>query len=773
MFIGNTVKKIKDTDFLRVKWGKKNKAIKVAVKILNRHLQSRAENKITSDYPEYLTFFQAERLFQVIQQLTDDSNTVTIKKLELFHQEDGKKPSNKNEAYAENIKLDGEFISLLVPLIQSVFSNKDIGFKKATYEDKCAYFERSIFESYIESVGIGRQYLPLLPDKTSVEEALRNKTDIAIGFSQEFPVLIDIEDENSEENAEFDGEDILEDSNDLELANFLDDSYGSEETDIAPEVAISSSNEVKTQEKEVVTEVSGSPGDFEVPATSEVPSASELFEQDNTSEVDNIPVQKSVPTAPEKLPEEVFYEEPKIPKKEEVRPVPKKVLKLQANDDPVRDPVYRSGSTNDIEPPLFVIKNFSKEKYEPYEDEYVEWKINEFKKEFNQQLKKRNDLVREYAQETIKQELNEFEQEQLSQINSELQSEDNRYSLKENIIKDNRKLEFQEQQEKENIFEKEKNQALEQENQRHKARVQEIEADFESKKHESKHLIHQKYFNEAKRLYQEQMLMATNRLDMLVQNKMEELAKRKAVKEEELITEKKALSRQIIDKLFKNKQEKLERIKPLLSEKHTLAKKQYLIDEAKNLEKREREDTLKSNELLRNQVKELAETNNKATIDKFESERKLLHEKEKSFMDKIELMSKFQMMPVNRTEESSNEPQKDSKSNENSDKKHGQSFLLLPVISILVIIFGVFGVYHYQVSQKQQTAIQKVIENQQKTDSEIQKQKSEASSQSKKKVAESKAKAESESKQRFSEMEKEVSSLKAKDQSSAQVTKEN
>lgn len=753
MFIGNAVKKIKDTDFLRVKWGKKNKAIKEAVAVLNRHLQSRAENKITSDYPEYLTFFQAERLFQVIQQLTDDSNTVTIKKLELFHQEDSKKPSNKNEAYAENIKLDGEFISLLVPLIQSVFSNKDIGFKKATYEDKCAYFERSIFESYIESVGIGRQYLPLLPDESSVEESLRNKTDIAIGFSQEFPVLIDIEDENSdEENAEFDGEDVLEDPNDLELANFLDGGYDPEKTEVVSEPTVSNQNEVEIQEKEEVAEV---------------PRVSSDTPQDNTSRVGNSLIQESVFTPPAKLPEEVFYEEQKGPEKEEIRSVLKKVPEPKNN-------VLGSRSDNvskNIKPPLFEIKNFPKEKYEPYEDQYVDWKINEFKKDFNRQLKQRIDLVEEYARETIKQELNEFEQGQLSQINSELQAEDDRYSLKENIIKDNRKLEFQEQQEKENILEKEKNQVLEQENQRHKARIQEIEADFESKKHESKQLIHQKYFNEAQRLYQEQMLMATNRLDMLVQNKMEELAKRKAIKEEELITEKKALSRQIVDKLFKNKQEKLERIKPLLSEKHVLAKKQYLIDEAKNLEKREREDTLKSNELLRNRIKELAETNNKATIDKFESERKLLLEKEKSLMDKVDLISKFQMMPVNRTEGSSNEPQKASESNKNSDKKLDlKSLLLVLVIFILAIALGGFGIYRLD---QQQADIQKTIESQQKTVSEIQKQKAEASSQSKKKAAESKAKAESESKQRFSEMEKEVSSLKAKDQSSAQVTKEN
>ncbi len=147
MFIGNKVRKIKDSDFLRVKWERKEAAIKTAVHFLNEQAQSRSESKISENFPEYLTFDQAERLFQAIQQLTDSSGEVVIKKLELFHQSEKGKPSNKNEAYAENIQIDSDFVSLLVPLIQSVFSNKDAGFKKASYDEKRAYFERSIFES--------------------------------------------------------------------------------------------------------------------------------------------------------------------------------------------------------------------------------------------------------------------------------------------------------------------------------------------------------------------------------------------------------------------------------------------------------------------------------------------------------------------------------------------------------------------------------------------------------------------------------------------------
>lgn len=80
---------------------------------------------------------------------------------------------------------------------------------------------------------------------------------------------------------------------------------------------------------------------------------------------------------------------------------------------------------------------------------------------------------------------------------------------------------------------------LEQEDQRHKQRVEEIRAEFESKHHEARHVIHQKYFDEAKRHYQEQMLEATSRLEMLVRTKLNELEERRISKEEALHAEQK------------------------------------------------------------------------------------------------------------------------------------------------------------------------------------------------------------------------------------------
>ena len=54
MFIGNKVRKIKDSDFLRVKWERKEAAIKTAVHFLNEQAQSRSESKISENFPEYL-----------------------------------------------------------------------------------------------------------------------------------------------------------------------------------------------------------------------------------------------------------------------------------------------------------------------------------------------------------------------------------------------------------------------------------------------------------------------------------------------------------------------------------------------------------------------------------------------------------------------------------------------------------------------------------------------------------------------------------------------
>ncbi len=730
MFIGNKVRKIKDSDFLRVKWERKEAAIKTAVHFLNEQAQSRSESKISENFPEYLTFDQAERLFQAIQQLTDSSGEVVIKKLELFHQSEKGKPSNKNEAYAENIQIDSDFVSLLVPLIQSVFSNKDAGFKKASYDEKRAYFERSIFESYIESVGIGREYLPILPSSEDVKLALENKEEIPVTFSQEFPVLVDTT-QQPEDEAKND-----QVSNQEEFMDIFDDPVEEAEEEVP----------VYETEFENIPEPEQSYEELE-------PVESVESEGTDTQYSEKV----AQPPTPEPALESATTSVPALD--------PHPITVASPKQSMAVSPLY--------EFPMFEVVTFSKAKYEPYEDEYVAWKLNEFKKEFNQQLQQRGKLTQEYSSESIRQKLLEFEKVELANINAEVQATDDRYTLKEKVVSESRAKEAAELKQKGAALEKEKADLLEQENQRHKKRVEEIKVEFESKHHEARHVIHQKYFDEAKRHYQEQMLEATSRLEMLVRTKLNELEERRISKEAALHAEQKELARQIGDQLFVNKQDKLERIKPFLVSEHEFAKKKHLIDEEKMIDQKEREDTLKNNELLRGQIKDLMASNSKSESDKLEGEKRLLEEKEKSLAKQAELVSKMQEL-------TSYEPKKDkgNESVKNTEPKKKNTLKGVVIATLIVIIMILFGwaFYQYQVSQhaEVQQMIQKVVEGQKKTNKDLQSQRASMSSQSVKNESESRQKAEAESQKRISELEKELSNLKSKtqEQSSAQTTAE-
>ncbi len=731
MFIGNKVRKIKDSDFLRVKWEKKDAAIKTAVYFLNEQAQSRSESKISESFPEYLTFDQAERLFQAIQQLTDGSDEVVIKRLELFHQTQKGKPSNKNEAYAENIRIDSDFISLLVPLIQSVFSNKDAGFKKASYDEKCAYFERSIFESYIESVGIGREYLPILPSSEDVKNALENKEEVPVTFSQAFPVLVDTtqQPENEAKNDQVpDQEDFMD---------IFDDPVEETEEEVP----------VYETEFENIPEPEQSYDELEL---TEEAGESEVMDTQHSEKV-------SLPPAPEP---DLESSAPSVPA-------------LAPNPITVASPKQSMAVSPLYEFPMFEVVTFSKAKYEPYEDEYVAWKLNEFKKEFNQQLQQRGKLTQEYSSESIRQKLLEFEKVELANINAEVQATDDRYTLKEKVVSESRAKEATELKQKGAALEKEKADLLEQENQRHKQRVEEIKVEFESKHHEARHVIHQKYFDEAKRHYQEQMLEATSRLEMLVRTKLNELEERLISKEEALHAEQKELARQIGDQLFVNKQDKLERIKPFLVSEHEFAKKKHLIDEEKMIDQKEREDTLKNNELLRGQIKDLMASNSKSESDKLAGEKRLLEEKEKSLAKQAELVTKMQAIASHEPkQDKANEPVK----NAEPKKKNTLKGVVLAAVTAIIMITAGWGFYQYQVNQhaEVQQMIQKVVAGQKKTNKDLQSQRASMSSQSAKSESESRKKAESESQKRISELEKELSDLKSKaqEQSSAQNTSE-
>lgn len=715
MFIGSSIKKIKDTDFLRVKWGSKSNVIKEAVEQFNEQARSRTDEKILSSYPKYLTFFQAESLFQKIQSLTEGKEPIVIEKLELIHQENGK-PKSDHEAYATKVKLDDDYICLLEPLMIAVFSNKDKGFEKATYEEKCDYFTESIFQSYINSVEIDPKYLPSLPSKTAVDEALEAKQDVLIEFSHEFPLL-----------------------------------------------EVSESEEISEQQAHQVADLFGGE------SVKQLESGAGETKQVSETKIDPFDVQPE----PETNVQEVVTSSTPEKTAVTVEPVLEKSPVLSDTKDkvsvPVKNIVRQDNKVRAIEPdlefdfPTFELKNFAKESYAPYETDYVEWRLNELKKEANHYLAKRIQVAVRYSKDAIQNKLVEFERKEYQKIKQEIALKDERASLKERIVKETRASESKELELQESLLDKEYKVALEQEEQRHQAKKREIETDFESRKHAVKHEIQQKFFVQADKRYKEELLAANGNLDRLLQEKLAELDIKKMNKEELLIAQAKQEADKIGQELFDSKRSKLVRLKPLIVEEHNQAKKEHLIKQAKELRQQEREDTLKTNEQLRDQVKELLDSNAKAKEDSYEIQQSLLEEKKRSLQEQTDSLLKF----------------KDALQNESQSKvvveeqKKKANVWLWPtvVIANLTLLFGGFTLYQQQISQTQRSSLQSTISKQQKSISELKEQqaslkkKEQASQSSAEKVAKEK------NKERMNALEKELNDLKAKQAASENTTK--
>ncbi|MFM0818459.1 hypothetical protein [Streptococcus suis] len=107
----------------------------------------------------YLTFLQAERLFQALKEVYGQ---VQLKKVAICHLE-GREAVSEGEVYASPFIIDRRYQNLLLPLIQSIMTELD--FQHYTYQEKREYFINQIYPSYKASLGLPESALPLFPEE--------------------------------------------------------------------------------------------------------------------------------------------------------------------------------------------------------------------------------------------------------------------------------------------------------------------------------------------------------------------------------------------------------------------------------------------------------------------------------------------------------------------------------------------------------------------------------------------------------------------------------
>lgn len=742
MFKGNVLKQIKDSDFLKITWDSKDKKlIKNAVKDLNTALNeqtnSRTVTKISSNFPEYLTFSQAERLFrEIIRKTEDNQEIVKITKVEVMHQEEGQKPSSEQEATAENIVLDSNFKMILVPLIEAVFTNQDEKFAVASYEDKYRYFAESLYQSYAESTGVSVDYLPILPSEEDVDLALNTNQELRLNFNY--------------------------DTSNIEEAENTTDEVGNDETVVDSEIddsvaakvsAMDAFNNESSEEYDSLNDFSDSNQDNylnnDYQSSQENDEYSDYNDYQNSTQESNFNQNQRLVKFPDDTGMVLQGNQAQV-----IKPQKTTINSLSQID--------LTGQKVITDFPLFEVKDFPKSSYAPYEKEYVDWKLNEAKKEFNSQLLRRSEVTKEYSLESIRQELKEFESVEIAKINEEIKALDNRASLKDLITNETHQAELEERQHADQQLEKEEKSAIDDEERRHEKKLNEIKSDFERKRHESKFKTRQKYLQEAQRRLQEEYLETTTYLERLLQDKLMDLEKAKLARQEDLIAETKEASRQIGQSLYDQKKAKIEKLIKVLRKEHDTARREYLIKKAEDLAQQEREDTIKTNAQLRGRINELEKQKNEVQNNRIDMENKLLEEKRKAINDHADLYVKLQNSQTNQAKhEEKVETSKETKESFN----WGKVALYSLIASLLFVTIG--GVFYYQHRQNQIQAnrVQALIESQKQTRSELQAQKSSVKAEKQKAQSDSKKKSESQSKQKIEDLEKQLSSLKAQSSS--------
>ncbi|HJG15459.1 hypothetical protein B5G36_03140 [Ligilactobacillus salivarius] len=742
MFKGNVLKQIKDSDFLKITWDSKDKKlIKNAVKDLNTTLNeqtnSRTVTKISSNFPEYLTFSQAERLFrEIIRKTEDNQEIVKITKVEVMHQEEGQKPSSEQEATAENIVLDSNFKMILVPLIEAVFTNQDEKFAAASYEDKYRYFAESLYQSYAESTGVSVDYLPILPSEEDVDLALNTNQELRLNFNY--------------------------DTSNIEEAENTTDEVGNDETVVDSEIddsvaakvsAMDAFNNESSEEYDSLNDFSDSNQDNylnnDYQLSQENDEYSDYNDYQNSTQESNFNQNQRLVKFPDDTGMVLQGNQAQV-----IKPQETTINSLSQID--------LTGQKVITDFPLFEVKDFPKSSYAPYEKEYVDWKLNEAKKEFNSQLLRRSEVTKEYSLESIRQELKEFESVEIAKINEEIKALDNRASLKDLITNETHQAELEERQHADQQLEKEEKSAIDDEERRHEKKLNEIKSDFERKRHESKFKTRQKYLQEAQRRLQEEYLETTTYLERLLKDKLIDLEKAKLARQEDLIAETKEASRQIGQSLYDQKKAKIEKLIKVLRKEHDTARREYLIKKAEDLAQQEREDTIKTNAQLRGRINELEKQKNEVQNNRIDMENKLLEEKRKAINDHADLYVKLQNSQTNQAKhEEKVETSKETKESFN----WGKVALYSLIASLLFVTIG--GVFYYQHRQNQIQAnrVQALIESQKQTKSELQAQKSSVEAEKQKAQSDSKKKSESQSKQKIEDLEKQLSSLKAQSSS--------
>ena len=586
---------IHDENFLKIEWDKEFSPSNAEVQAIIEKID---QDEVTKDWAQlseslpYITFAQAEAMFLRFKETfvnTGKINQIIIKKVVVAHREDEEEPTTDGEVFSEPFIIDGNYQNLLKPLVESILGNKS--FSGYSYDQKRTYFMDAIYPSYLNSVKATEEVLPVFPSQFEVENG--NFEVVIPAFSKENQVKTEVQNESVVPPV------VIK----KETQSLSDEFVLDKQSDQTPiPTSNSTLDNLLNDSETVIDSVDTSYFD------------SSDYNEDN----DNVPIFEE-PLSKRQTVTDEYVVDPKV------APLPASV-----------EGKYL------VSFPKFERITFEKQYYEPYETEYVPWKLNQLKEELNSQITNQETTNNVLIHQAITHKLYDYEKELLRKVQSEVEKQDKRDSLKDTILTETASQRETEWLSVKRHFEAEKEEAVALEKQRYEDALRKIQKDFEQNIEKNEIMIKSKYLKQAQSNYQAAYYDQTGKLQELLDEQMQRVTQLKQQKQVELDNHFSKLALEVGNKLFEQSKTILDTQELKFLREHDYAKRVNLVQKEEEMRRQQDLKVVKYMEELRTQVDFLLNEKEELSNQQAQMQQRLHEEQKKSLDEKEQFLARWE-----------------------------------------------------------------------------------------------------------------------------------
>lgn len=572
---------IQDDYLLLIEWEKEFSPKKAEIHSMIEQVDREGTAPELEECLPYLTFNQAEALFSKIKATFIDTQRIEefpIRKLSVVCQED-QKLLTEGEVFVSNFVIRWDYENVLKVLVEAILYQQDFVESDLTYDDKRAYFMDVIYPHYLKSLGVSDyNLLPIFP---SEQEVLAGTAVVTVpAFSTPVP----------------------------------DDS----DKAIGLTTSERSQNQAETE-----TAVATQP--------TVVEAANQMSEQ-------RVPEHQTTDFLGDSLMDELLS----TGSEQQTEGYDRRTSSPRLSVNSFTVEATEESFSPAVAFPLFELEAVEGTHYEPYEQDYVSWKINGLKQQINQKIIETEKVSGQQATAALNAQLKQFERAEMRQIKQELAAADHRAELKPRIITvmQQRKATDLAEQKAELLTEKE--QLLEEERIRHEQAVKAIEQEYLQTTKSVKADLDAYYLKAASNDYQEKYYAETAKLEQLLEEKVERLSIKKQEKEKATCQHMQVIGRKVGQDLYKCYERFLKKREAQLLVTYEYAKQVQLIEQQEEAARQQDHQLTEYVTQLQNKVTQLLEEKQRAEKDSQKMQEEVLQTKSSVIDQKLAFLKDYE-----------------------------------------------------------------------------------------------------------------------------------